>query len=628
MDPKDSKKTPGLEDFAAISLLVMLAISIKYEGFNVDNQNDYSPPMFRQMDTSYLKNDWFVNANSESFNVRYYFHAFNILINRIVGNMELTYLMLQIASGILVFWTIFRISMLFFENKRQSYLAVILLITSASFSLGGTNATNYTLSLLSPSGVAAVFSLAGMYFLLKDRYLASFVSIGIATIFHVLNGVHAFGVAIIYIMFSGRMGGLKRKFEILKSSTAYFLVASLNLVPLFISQTAAKSGAPSEFIVYILAHFRVPWHYSPFSWGIVYWLSFLCFLALFFLSFRISDCPPKLKSFIKCLLLAVGMYAVLGTLFVEIVPVKALTNLALFRVTYLLQIFGSIFISKYFCDLFANHGTCAQKIFISILLFSFLFRDLIFAATAILFMQFILKVKSRKDVFSYITEKKLLLLVSVAAAIAAAVIFKFNAAISSLIESHYYGFMDIALNGLILLFLIFVFWTSIMKNHIKPALIIVTAIIIAVVLSYPLIGRAGHSIMEKHDDAQTELFSFLKGGTEKDAILLTPPYIETFRLGAERAIVVDFKALPLQEKDMVEWYIRILDVTNNALENKAYSDKGTAMRAGYGSLADADISALKEKYNFSYAVFEKPKALNYPMVYENKRFAVYKITKA
>ena len=113
--------------------------------------------------------------------------------------------------------------------------------------------------------------------------------------------------------------------------------------------------------------------------------------------------------------------------------------------------------------------------------------------------------------------------------------------------------------------------------------------------------------------------------TPKDTILLTPPYIITFRLGTERAIVVDSKAFPFNEKGMFEWYDRFLDITDSQdrryEEGLSYKD----LEKDYKELSKEKILSLKEKYDFSYVVFERPKKLNFPIFYENKEFVIYDV---
>ncbi len=138
------------------------------------------------------------------------------------------------------------------------------------------------------------------------------------------------------------------------------------------------------------------------------------------------------------------------------------------------------------------------------------------------------------------------------------------------------------------------------------ALIIFLSILIFTV-RYPIISYSP-------DEGTQEMYNFIKNSTVKESILLTPIYKDSFRLRLERAIVVNFKIFPFNELAMIEWYERINDTSNGNVFN---------IRKGYNSLSEEDVVNLKDKYNFSYAIFEVPNKLNFKIIFENEKFIVY-----
>ena len=64
--------------------------------------------------------------------------------------------------------------------------------------------------------------------------------------------------------------------------------------------------------------------------------------------------------------------------------------------------------------------------------------------------------------------------------------------------------------------------------------------------------------LEENQDEVYVVGQYLRANTESDAILLIPPDLARFRLTAERAVVVDFKAFPFNDETMDEWYRRVL----------------------------------------------------------------------
>src|SRR3989338_1257719 len=47
----------------------------------------------------------------------------------------------------------------------------------------------------------------------------------------------------------------------------------------------------------------------------------------------------------------------------------------------------------------------------------------------------------------------------------------------------------------------------------------------------------------------------------------------------------------------------------------------------YNSLTESDIDNLKSKYRILYAIFKKPKELNYSIVFENDEYILYDVYK-
>jgi len=120
------------------------------------------------------------------------------------------------------------------------------------------------------------------------------------------------------------------------------------------------------------------------------------------------------------------------------------------------------------------------------------------------------------------------------------------------------------------------------------------------------------------------LCAWIQGHTPRDAIFITPPYLEGFRLRAERAIVVDFKSTAYLETDVSEWLERLLDLTNHVVYTRK-QDPYPAMRVGYQSLTPRVIGRVAAKYGATFVVAERPTQFEMPLLYENASYALYEI---
>ncbi|HTQ45329.1 MAG TPA: DUF6798 domain-containing protein, partial [Polyangiaceae bacterium] len=131
--------------------------------------------------------------------------------------------------------------------------------------------------------------------------------------------------------------------------------------------------------------------------------------------------------------------------------------------------------------------------------------------------------------------------------------------------------------------------------------------------------RARSNLVTGMPGPETDMYGWILANTGKDAVFLSPPGLERFRLASERAIVVDWKATAYAPAEVLEWYRRLEDVSGRS--NPRGRDD---VIAGYEALDRARLDALRERYHLSYAVVTKghEAALGYPVVYSNRALAV------
>jgi hypothetical protein len=119
---------------------------------------------------------------------------------------------------------------------------------------------------------------------------------------------------------------------------------------------------------------------------------------------------------------------------------------------------------------------------------------------------------------------------------------------------------------------------------------------------------------------EIEIARLAKASTPKESVFLTPPHLGHFRLIAERAIVVDFKAFPFQNMAMLDWKKRIFDCYG-VPETKGW-EALKEMKQKYRFIDDAKLLALQSEYGFSYAVLYQDVETKFPIVVENNEFKI------
>jgi uncharacterized protein DUF6798 len=134
-------------------------------------------------------------------------------------------------------------------------------------------------------------------------------------------------------------------------------------------------------------------------------------------------------------------------------------------------------------------------------------------------------------------------------------------------------------------------------------------------------ARAHSTLLREDGGKNDELYRWLREKSPKDAIYLTPPDLEGARFLGQRAIVVDWKAVPLIPTELLGWYERLCDVTGRQV-------KGSGDMAGYGSLDPERLALIVSKYHPDYLVLRRGAERRFqglPMVYQNSGYSVLKV---
>ncbi len=121
----------------------------------------------------------------------------------------------------------------------------------------------------------------------------------------------------------------------------------------------------------------------------------------------------------------------------------------------------------------------------------------------------------------------------------------------------------------------------------------------------------------------TDLGNFAQKNTPANAIFLVDPSMTSFRLTAQRALVVDFKDFPYSDKAMLEWQQRLFDCygTPKLIGFDAMSE----MSKLYTKITDNRLKALQVKYGASYAVLHQATKTQFPVLYQTDDYKLVQI---
>jgi hypothetical protein len=149
------------------------------------------------------------------------------------------------------------------------------------------------------------------------------------------------------------------------------------------------------------------------------------------------------------------------------------------------------------------------------------------------------------------------------------------------------------------------------------------ALLLAAFATQPSDGkRSRYSLLADTQDMADErdLFAFVRTLTPENAQFLTPPELDYFRLEAERAIVVDLKAMPINRSGVIEWYRRLGRISGND-HLRSYQD----VIAGFRALNPERAEHLRKGYGLSHLVIRSDQTLEvrrWKEIFRNRSYRV------
>jgi hypothetical protein len=116
---------------------------------------------------------------------------------------------------------------------------------------------------------------------------------------------------------------------------------------------------------------------------------------------------------------------------------------------------------------------------------------------------------------------------------------------------------------------------------------------------------------------------YARDHTPPDAVFLTPPDFARFRFVAERAIVIDFRCVLLNDAAARGWLERLRDCYGPVAERGF--DALTEMDQAYRAISKEQIRQVGQEYGASYAVLYTQTACEFPVIHTGSRYKMVQI---
>lgn len=499
-------------------LFVLLASLLLYfTRFGYDyasgDQDEVIPYLLHRLDPGLFTQDWFVNIQISEFSIRTYFVW---LINALALLLPvwLSVLIIYVITWLVIAAAVYKLAFHFTKDQIAACAAVVgALILTPVWTLGGNDLLHNTLV---ASQVAWAFGLWAVYHFMRARYLLAPVLLGVACWFQALVGLHL-GILLFLvrvIKFGQGERGAHTPAGIAAFGALFALWSSPALGPIIYQQFFAQptNFNPDPSLFYILAEFRLPHHYLPFSFHMHNVVRFVLLMggsiaALAWKPFRVR---LQDSDIIITLLALIAGFCVVATVFTELIPILFVAKLQLFKMTVLAKLFFVIILSgAFFFWLPAKPRSYLQRI---------------------------VRRPGRG-----------LVLVSIAA---------------------------LAIVGAAVL------GDGFFHNKVEP------------------FRRADAPIGQVQEWARRQ--------TSYGAIFAVPPSMSTFRSEAQRTIVVNYKAIPYEDEQMVTWFNRLTDLAPIELPERGSADLMAKLDSAYETLTAQRLVELSREYNIDYVLRQTP----------------------
>ncbi|MDJ0949069.1 MAG: hypothetical protein QNJ94_09125 [Alphaproteobacteria bacterium] len=630
---------------ALLNLVLLSGLSIAVQGHHLinegSNQISQLPIVLRTLDPGYLAHDWYVNQMG-GFSARKVFALLVAGFAQITG-LAAAYLILNWASVAAVGIVTFFVTRHVFGGDRIACLmAGLLVVVLSPFTLGNVQSVVNIYNGLVPESLAKPLILAAVACALCGRPVLCGMFAALAALFQPLVGTVAGVLSLVTLLLmefarpSERIGPRDgtRRGRLLRIAAGAGLLA---MVAFFWAVTH-QSDVSDELFVQIVAYVRNPHHFLPSTFGTANYLKAAIFLLgsiLVLHLWRRSRAPdPAGQRRGLCLFMVV--YAVLllglcvaGYVFVELRPVKEIAALQAFRHLFVWLWFTIIVLSLVTAELLPRFsGIVRARNRRPLLTRSKGVSPFPPAAAGVYARRWIDRDGRAEKLVILVAGALLLLLLG-------------GLVLGARRWSLSVPYDEFALAGVV--GVVVLMFAARSRRVSRAGLWVIPAFLVAGVMTVhgliPLAPlqrllnetvRVNVTLEQVAADPRNspefrslvELSAFAKDRLPADAIVLTPPDFGSFRVFAERAIVVDFKSWVFH--DPVAWFERLTDVYGPLGHSLGFRLRDDLNRA-YADITDRRLSKVAERYGARFAVLDRSTDSEFPVLFETDRHKLVRL---
>lgn len=600
-------------------LLGAVATLVGGYSYGTGDHIEQLPLVFRAIDPSYLTSDFFTDVASED-GPRFLYAQLLGALGRLIP-IHIVYLILTLcANAAVLVITGIVLRHLFPRAPLAAFLGMAAVSALGFFALGGR--LNLVGTQLVPEESTIPLLLLAVWFGWRRRPIIAAAFAAAAAVFHPLMGSGTGLLVLLASTLTVIANPEQRQWPLLLRHGASHLIGFMIIaaaIALWLVFTAEEFRLPTDEFINILAYFRHPHHYVPSSFGITAYLETLGFLVATAIAMNWWARRPETNRsavvFAASLIVLVLAGCVGGYLFVEVFPSRSWATAQPFRFLVLVKWIGVIVIVGIIAGHLQDRGRPDSIMRGGTLLASFV-SPVAMAAAHVGHIAIDTIGRRRDGIASAFVQPWPVmvgvLLVAVVSPTARggyrAVLFAaFAMAVGYLVAVHRDRISRVvmagAFGGLFVLIVI--------SNTISPRPLV------------PFDVTFVQGVEAAQPSADETVSRWARNNTPTDAVFITPPEWGGFRLLAERAIVVDFKAFPFGDQAMAEWRDRMFDLYG---EPASSGIRGAVeMDEQYRRITDAELIDSARRWGAGHAVLYRETETSLPVLYETDMYRVVRV---
>jgi len=584
--------------------------------FGFGNQTEQFPLVLRYIDPGYLTGDFYVETGAV-FNPRFYYAKAIAFLCHFASLPVVIFALVVCVNAGIAFVTYRAAREVLDGSRLTGWVASILALSVSSFQLGSVSDIRFMD--FQPGSMAIPWALTSLWMGLTGRPVKAGAFASIATVWHPLYGAETGALALVgavahsLLALDGERTLAARLRALRGPMLGGAVLAASALVLWGLPGLAEKhERLTAAEVIGIFARFRAPHHYLPSTFAFREYLAFAAFTASAGLAFRAFWSETGRRRRDLALLAptaAILLACVCGYLFVEVWPTNVAASAQVFRMMYAYKWLGYLLVAR----LIAHNIEAGD------------------AGSRLLGFTALLATGTAHPTVLLITTVASCARAALGARIAAlrGPLFPVACAAASLVLAVRYGMLREALmagagaaalacftfvrrNGAVRLL-----GTAFAGALVVTALWNRTARFSRIAALSPILSADD----DRSDEADVE--RWVRSHVANHAVFVTPPALGSFRLVAHRAMIADFKSIPLRAAAMREWYDRMTWLYG-PVEGTGFAARDH-MDRNYQQITDERLTAAARRYGASHALLYASTPSSREPLYRNGTFKVVEL---